>query len=626
MKRWIPILLLALLLSGCGGDVPETTTLPPETTLVPDATAPLVEGLLDPDAALTRMSGGAVQVYALEEEDYAGILPAWDGVLVLRNDYFGDTNLALITAEQGVVAARRDTNTTLPYEKGCLRVAEDGIIYFDRDSKTLVRLDKTLQEISRVLLPAEMTGAPLISEDGTQVYYHTGTQIRVLEVKTGISRLLRDQGENIASLEGLYCGGSVLRVYVDDDDRNMATQYISTENGETLRYGGDTVTLDTHGDMFYAAVGGGSGEELLFGGLDGEVKLLEPAGERLWTIFLPAMGGAVNCTLGETEQTLDYYDLTSGKRTAGLTLPGSGNAWSLVEDETGGIWFLYADGETGGEVLCRWDVTKSALSDSRVYTGRRYTAESPDLEGIEACREKAAEISQTYGVEIALWEDALAVQPDDYTFTPEHRVSAMEQALEVLEKALARYPEGFLETAATRAESGKIRICLVGGIHGSPEKGTLDSVEGVQYWVEGDPYIALVLTGNEEMNFYHEMCHVIETRVLGKTVLYDDWEKLNPKGFKYDYDYIRNLERTDTKYLEGDSRAFVDTYSMSYPKEDRARIMEYAMMEGNEEIFASRTMQNKLLRLCRGIRKAFGLNKYGEVLPWEVYLEQSLVP
>ena len=66
-------------------------------------------------------------------------------------------------------------------------------------------------------------------------------------------------------------------------------------------------------------------------------------------------------------------------------------------------------------------------------------------------------------------------------------------------------------------------------------------------------------------------------------------------------------------------------YSMSFPKEDRARIMEYAMMPGNEAYFKSSTMQSKLKTVCKGIREAFGLKKYAEPLPWEQYLKKPLV-
>ena len=53
------------------------------------------------------------------------------------------------------------------------------------------------------------------------------------------------------------------------------------------------------------------------------------------------------------------------------------------------------------------------------------------------------------------------------------------------------------------------------------------------------------------------------------------------------------------------------------------RIMEYAVMEGQEEVFSSNTMQKKLKTLCRGIRSAFGLSNVSEALLWEQYLDAS---
>lgn len=622
MKRWILMLaVLALVLAGCGNEQPDSTR--PQNDPAAQTTAPAgATALLDPDSPLTARTGGALQAYPLEDGNYTRIIPVEGGLLLLNTDYFGDSTLSFLSVETGSITARRDLSTRV---EDALRVVGDRILYYDWEDSSLVTLGEGLQEVSRVMLPEEMAGEPLISGDGTQVYYHTGPQIRVLELQTGISRLLRDHGEHILNLAGLYCDDEVLKIYTDDTDEDMGTQYLSTVNGETLHYGDDTLSLETRGEQFYAELGGAAGE-LLFGRIGGEVKLLDPFGNDLWTKWLPTAGGAVNCISGDGSWTLNYYDLASGLRTASVTLADSGMARGMVEDLDGNIWFLYLDEDSSQEILCRWDLSKSAIGDDQVYTGRRYTAESPDTAGLAACKEEAARIGETYGVEILLWEDVLAYQPGDYSFRTEHQVEVIEQSLQAIEKALARYPEGFLETAASRSESGMIHICLVGGIHGDEKQGTLASTEGIQYWLGSEPYMALRVSGDVEGGFYHEMCHIIETRVLGKTTIYDGWESLNPKGFKYDYDYIANLDRADDKYLEGEDRAFVDVYAMSYPKEDRARIMEYAMMEGNEEVFASDWMQRKLLRLCRGIRRAFGLSKYEEVLPWEVYLEDSLVP
>ena len=63
---------------------------------------------------------------------------------------------------------------------------------------------------------------------------------------------------------------------------------------------------------------------------------------------------------------------------------------------------------------------------------------------------------------------------------------------------------------------------------------------------------------------------------------------------------------------------------MTIPREDRATIMAYAITEGNAEYFRSEIMQNKLTAICRGIRKAFGLEKSPEVFIWEQYLNKPL--
>ena len=60
---------------------------------------------------------------------------------------------------------------------------------------------------------------------------------------------------------------------------------------------------------------------------------------------------------------------------------------------------------------------------------------------------------------------------------------------------------------------------------------------------------------------------------------------------------------------------------MSFPKEDRARIMEYAMLPDMAHLFRAPIMQKKLAALCAGIREAYGLKKSEETFLWEQYLE-----
>ena len=65
---------------------------------------------------------------------------------------------------------------------------------------------------------------------------------------------------------------------------------------------------------------------------------------------------------------------------------------------------------------------------------------------------------------------------------------------------------------------------------------------------------------------------------------------------------------------------------MSFPREDRAKVMEYACLQGKETYFISFTMQKKLRALCEGIREAYDLEDYPTALLWEQYLESPITP
>jgi hypothetical protein len=132
--------------------------------------------------------------------------------------------------------------------------------------------------------------------------------------------------------------------------------------------------------------------------------------------------------------------------------------------------------------------------------------------------------------------------------------------------------------------------------------------------------VAVCLNDGLEQSLYHMLMHVMESRIFAKVLTLDKWHTLNPQGFLYDNDYLSNLHRQDTQYLEGEGRYFIDMFSMSFAREDRARIFEYASMPGNEAFFGTPAMQKKLSTLCEAIRKAFGLTKYQGELIWEQYL------
>ena len=59
---------------------------------------------------------------------------------------------------------------------------------------------------------------------------------------------------------------------------------------------------------------------------------------------------------------------------------------------------------------------------------------------------------------------------------------------------------------------------------------------------------------------------------------------------------------------------------MSYPKEDQARILEYAMLPNQAALFQEPILQQKLAAMCHALRDAYDLKNTDVTLPWEQYL------
>ena len=254
--------------------------------------------------------------------------------------------------------------------------------------------------------------------------------------------------------------------------------------------------------------------------------------------------------------------------------------------------------------------TSADLPEETVTAALETAPEEPDLPSL------TERISTCFGIEILIGEDAAATEPWDYRFVPETDPWILKEKLLRLESLLSVYPEGMLKVLSK--DCGGLHVSLVKEIQGKENTGSLRSVKGLQFFSDKNQNY-IVLAQDMEYTLYHELCHVIEDFLLPRTPAWDDWENLNPRDFSYDLDFIANTSRDGDAYLQEDTRAFIDTYSMSFPREDRARVMEYAMTEGNEDFFRSPIMQAKLQMLSLGIRDAFSLPDSAFFL-WEQYL------
>lgn len=619
MKRFLMLVLMLLLLCGCGS-APDQIHNSPEESRGADSTEPA--GCYEPDSKLETVTGGAVRVYPMERKDVHDLALMGNDLLAFSGK--DRTTITKLSGNNLYTTAVVDSGCYVNSYNGSLHTCEKGTVYYDEGKKQIVYLDTNLKEVNRVDVPNDIVGCPIISSDRKALYYCTADSVQVMDLENKLHKLLKEMSNSYQSAMKLHMKDTILECTVENAEGKEQSVFISTQNGQTVYQSGSIFSLTTNEDRFFAAVTDHAAQEFLLGNAEGVTAAFVPRNQVTYACAVPGADGVLTaCKAEKADSTLiEYYNLRDGKRKAMVELPGTDYPTRVYSrGDENQLWLLRYDAEYDSMVVYCWDLTKSAVEDDQVYTGKRFTADDPDVEGLKMCKETAAEIGEHYGVEISVWTDATATQPKDYTLATAYQVTPIRKGLEQLDAALSKYPEGFLKKTGSASANGKIKICLVGSITGEGHR----PMDGLQYWDEdNNAYIALTLSNDMEQNVYHEICHVIDNRVFAHCSAYDNWDILNPKGFQYDYSYVAHVDQNDSVYLENETRAFIDSYAMSYPKEDRARIMEYAMVEGNESYFTSSVMQKKLHQICQGIRKAYGLQKSPEEFLWERYLSESL--
>ncbi len=583
MRKWLLPLLLLVLLAGCAKE-PQETTVPPTTA--------------DPGQILAP----GLTAWPLEAGEQTTVSQLGEHLLLITTGE-SQTQLRLVSPDSAQVLLEVSLQGQLSLENGGIQLLTDGVAYYSESTGELVLLNANLRQMRQIQLPQGYLGIPCIDSQATTIFYSTQDQVRALELRTGVDRLIF-QGQGSAPLVvQVLLDGELLRC----DAGNSQFQILCGNTGRLYLTGDGAETLETQGQSYFLRVTEAAVPELIFGTGKGIPQTFWGVAEDAELFSFPEKEMLLTLTDG---RVLERYDLATGSRNALLELELPLSQLTVAED--GCIWF-YSSGK-----LCRWDPAQSPAEENGSYTETRFTQDQPNLEALAQWQQTATALGDKYGVEILIGSEA-AQGTEQYLLEPEHLVQVYEKYLPTVEAVLAQFPEGFFQTVMA-GTGGKVSIGLVRSVSGIVQQGTVDRPQGLQFWQGGDAYIRAVLGEDLEAGLYHQIMHVLDSRVLSLCAVYDGWKDLNPQGFVYDESYIANLNRQDTQYLEGENAAFVDLFSMSFPREDRAGIFEKACQPGNEELFSAPILQKKLQLLCKGIRQAFGL-KTEEALLWEQYLQ-----
>ena len=609
MKHLIAV-LLCLMLCGCTRQIP---SLPPETIPEPTSTA-LATGLYDPDHPMGSAYPGLVRAYPLTGKSVGGILTLENDVLLLSGE--NTTTLTLFTGDDLSETACLSLDFPLQPEDPSLQIHENGISCFDPQSRETILLDRSLQVVRRIAAPDGLEGKPILSADAGILYYCTKWSVMAWDLESGIRRTVKELSYEAQELTALHRNGLVECSIRDSD---LTTKLLLDPRlGTEIRSLPETAVLSTGNSQYFAVLPQGHQTLLVFGEADSEPQLLLP--DRNWDqqFYLPEDHAAVTVSFAENGILLNYYELSTGILRSSLTLEGTRAVLDIANSKGHSVYILAGE-ETGCSILYRWDVLRQPPdpADTAVHTAGYRSADDPDPEALEDCREYARSIGEKYGIKVLVWEDTLRVQPWDYRFTPEHLAPVLQKELTLLDQRLSQYPETVLQQ--TRDHFTGITLCLVRQISGTGDDRSLSTATGIQFFEDGEAYVVITTGKYSEQALYHELYHVMETHILTESTALDSWEAGNPAGFVYG-------ETADEIYLQGQTRAFVDRYSMTAAKEDRARVLENAMLSGKEQLFRSEYMQRKLHALCTGFREAYRLKKHPQPLPWEQYLVTPLAP
>lgn len=610
MKRLFVIFLAVLLLTGCanGGIMPTPAeTLPPAT----EATEPAVpwveavglewdaEGILK-EMPLTIPDG----LHYSACTDFDGDLLLWS-MDTHRSDAY-TLELCLIELDNGSIIATRDVPVSQYVIPGCLGSA---LYICDNMGGNIYQLDKNLNTVKEwPMTPTE--GTVYMSNSGSAYVLDYDSRFFRYDLATGAMEPVLDGDPDICWVNK-SCGALMVKYYAPE---NGALNYavVDLDSGEcyyadtdeqfdsAIRVG-DTWLYEKYLDHYIYYLRQDGGELLRFVPGESTMTLLDE-------------GYLLETTMDSGTQRLYRMD---GTLVSACTVSDEGYGYSgtqmIWNESLDGYFFLLRSYDETSRLLF-WDISQSAEGKDLVMEA------VPEDDAVQAELEaRAEELEQKYGL-IILVGDECSTQFNAFSasqITDRDRVLA---ALDVLDEAMAVYPAGFIQQLC-QGDAKSIQIHLVTDLvpEGFGRTGSYAAFVQPNY----DSYIMgvdIALTDYD--TYYHEMSHIIDSYLEWDYYNRDctvyapyKWEELNPDWFTgYSYDYSVEFQLKDMS-------GFIDGYSTISPTEDRARILEYAMLPFSRWMFEDHpVLRAKLDFYCRSIRDAFDTTGWPEVTLWEQHL------
>lgn len=296
--------------------------------------------------------------------------------------------------------------------------------------------------------------------------------------------------------------------------------------------------------------------------------------------------------------------------------------------------------------LLVWDLLtqESAPADGENH---RYEIGAVNDEQLdERVYRRVDELEEKYGFSLHVGDDFANLNDSEYTRTPVWNEAVVMRGLNMLDRALDRFPAGLTQQVNERYEKG-LQFYLMGELAAisSQENGSLEKAGGYSNTSEGTSAVALDITAGDYVTsvIYHEFAHALHKCInelgtiemeKGETVLpdvlrEDVWESYNPKDFHYPWEYAAyDSGLIDDSYTcqyggNPDDWYFISSYAKVSVKEDVAKVMEAALMEqlSPTGFMEGKGIQKKLKYLSESLRSGFDTAGWPEQTQWELLLK-----
>ncbi len=537
------------------------------------------------------------------------------------------------------------------YYNGSINMGTNDKIAVNDDCGNVSVFDKDLNLIDEININRVCVGKMFYSNDLSDIYYFDTSENKIYNYDADEhteNQILTDidyDTEDYYSLEGVWPEKDIIIFNVNDFNDNKNTYEIrSISTGEIIK-SDDTVLqfFEYCGDDYIALTQIAGIAETVYGNLsDGtnRVLTLESYGEYedvyrdVKSQIVMARSEKYDESSHINESNFNVYDLSTGNKIYSVK-------YDFDTDDEYMFWpqMLYVKEEKYA-MLAYNDIHELYVidledpeiknTDATCYWYDASEINSLSDEAYNALREKADKIATENSVEIYFGDDVNNCSRDIYDYMPVNNASRIDRALDILSDSLDKFPNGMLKQLAS-GEGGILKIYLSGQIVGIADT-AISTAVGVQNTCVGDTYLVLDITCGEnvETSIYHEIYHALEKYLSSEGYYfdYDRWDECNPSDFIYDYDYVANEQSYDSTYTTYDFENevyFIDTYSKSFPEEDRARIIEYAMMEyrNNTGYFENEAITNKLRYISEVLREGFSEADWSDEAVWESVLDKQ---